>query len=53
VIKSIKMSWAGYVHEREEGTVHAGLSLGNPREREHLEETDLVGRMMFKRIFKA
>jgi hypothetical protein len=53
VIKSAKMSWAGYVSEREEGVVHTRFSLGNPKEKDHLEETGVVGRIIFKRIFKT
>jgi hypothetical protein len=53
VIKSTKISFAGYVHEREGGAAHTGFWLGNSRERDHLEETGVVGRMIFKQIFKV
>jgi hypothetical protein len=39
-------------HVRGKGDVHVGFWWGNPREREHLEDLRLYGRLMFKWIFK-
>jgi len=33
--------------------VHTGFRLGNPRERDHLEDLDLNGRMILKVDLKA
>ena len=47
------MTWAGKLHEREEGEVHTDFSLGNLKKRGNLEDIDIGGRVIFKLIFKA
>jgi hypothetical protein len=34
------------------GEMHTGFWWGNPREREHLEDSGVDGRVIFKWIFK-
>jgi hypothetical protein len=50
VNKSRGVRWAGLVLGRE--VVHTGLSDGNLRERDHLEDLGADGRIILKYIFK-
>jgi len=51
LIKSRRMSWAGHV-ARMEGRRHTGVWWGNVRERGHLEDTTVHGRIILKCILK-
>jgi hypothetical protein len=53
VIKSRRMRWAGLVARVETGEVHTEFSWGNLRERDHLKELGLDGRIILKWIFKT
>jgi hypothetical protein len=53
VIKSRRMRWAGDVAcMGRRGEVHKGFWLGNLRERSHLEDPDVDGRIILKWIFR-
>jgi hypothetical protein len=52
VIKSIRMRQAVYVASMERGEVHAGFRWRNLRETNHVEDLDIDGRIILKRIFK-
>jgi len=39
-------------HVCGKGEVHAEFLVGNPRERDHLEDTGVDGRIIFKCIFR-
>ena len=53
VIKSRGMRWAGYVaHLGERRSVYRVLVGGNLRERDHLGDPDVDGRIILRRIFK-
>jgi hypothetical protein len=46
LIRSRRMSWAGHVARRGIGEVHSGFWWGNLRERDHLEDLDVDGRIL-------
>ena len=52
VIKSRRMGWARHVAGMEKRRVHTGFWWGNLRERDHLEDLDVDGRIMLIWIFK-
>jgi hypothetical protein len=52
VIKSRRLRWAGHVARMGVGEVHTGFWWGNLRERYHLEDPGIDGRIIFKWIFK-
>ena len=52
VIKLPRMGWAEHVARVGRGEVHAVFCWGNQREREHLENVDIDGRIIFKLIFR-
>jgi len=45
------MGWAEHVARVGRGEVHAVFCWGNQRERDHLENIDVDGRIIFKLIF--
>ena len=49
VIKLRRMRWAGHVARMGE---MSGFWWGNPREREHLEDPGVDGRIILRRIFR-
>jgi hypothetical protein len=52
VMKSRKMRWAGYVARMGRGEAYTGFWWENPRERDHLVDSDLDGRIILRRIFR-
>jgi len=46
------MGWARHVAGMEKRRVHTGFWWGNLRERDHLEDLDVDGRIMLIWIFK-
>jgi hypothetical protein len=52
VIKS-RMRWAGHVAHIGRGEVYTGFWLGNVRERDHLEDPGVDGRIILKWIFRT
>jgi len=48
VIKKIRMGWAGVVAYMVTGEVHTGLWWGELREKDHLEELDIDGRIILQ-----
>jgi len=52
VTKSRRMSWAGHVACRGRGEVHTGFLWGNVRERVHLEDPGVDGRIIVRWIFR-
>jgi len=52
VIKSGGMRWAGDVARMERVEVYTGFWWGNVRERDHLEDPGIVGRIILKWIFR-
>jgi hypothetical protein len=49
VIQSSRMRWAGHVARRVKGEVYTGFGGGNLRERDHLGDPGVVGRIIRKR----
>jgi hypothetical protein len=52
VIKSRRMRWAGHVALTRRGEGRAGFWWGNLRERDHLGDPGVDGRIILRRIFK-
>jgi hypothetical protein len=52
VIKSRRMRWARHVAVWEKGEVHTGDWWGNLKERVHLEDPGVDGRIIFRWIFR-
>ena len=52
VIKSRKMRWAGHVARLGKGEVYTGFWWGNLRERDHLGDPGVDGRMIIRWIFR-
>jgi hypothetical protein len=52
VIKSRRMRWAGHVAHMGKGEVHTSFWWGNVRERDHLEDPDVDGRLILRWIFR-
>ena len=52
VIPSRRMRWAGHVARMGKGEVHTGFGWGNLRERDHLEDTSVDGRILWRWIFR-
>jgi hypothetical protein len=52
VIKSRRMRWAGHLARRGRGEAYTGCWWGNLRERDHLEDPGLDGRIILRRIFR-
>jgi len=48
MIKSGRMRWAGHVERIGRGEVYTGFWWGNLRERDHLEDPCIVGRIISK-----
>jgi len=46
------MGWAGYVACMGRGEVYTGFWWGNLRERDHLGEPDVDGRIILRRILQ-
>jgi hypothetical protein len=51
VIKSRRMRWAVQVARMGEGEAYTGFWWGNLRERDHLEDPGIDGRIILRRIF--
>ena len=52
VIKSRRMRWAGHVVRRGTGELYTGFRWLYLRERDHLEEPDIDGKMILRLIFR-
>jgi hypothetical protein len=52
VSKSRRIGWGERVARVGRGKVHAVFCWGNQRERDHLENVDIVGRILLKHIFR-
>jgi hypothetical protein len=52
VIKSRRMRWTGYAVCMGERRVHTGVWWGHLRERDHLEDPGVNGRIIFRWIFR-
>jgi hypothetical protein len=48
VTKSTRISWAEMRHAWERGEVYTGFWWGNPRERNHLEDPGIDGRIILR-----
>ena len=48
VIKSRRMTWVGHVARRGRGEAYTGFWRGNLRERDHLGDPGVDGRIIFK-----
>jgi len=46
------MRGSGHVTHMGRGEVHAGFWLGNPKERDHLEDPGVNGRIILKFMFR-
>jgi hypothetical protein len=51
VIKSRRMGWAGYVAYMGRGEVYTGLWWGKLREKDHLDDPGVDGRIILRYIF--
>jgi hypothetical protein len=52
VIKYKKMRWVGHVARMGRGEVHTGFWWGKVRERDHLEDSGLEGRIILRWIIR-
>ena len=52
VIKSRKVRWAGHVARMGRGEAYTGFWWGNLRERDHLENPGVEGRIILRWIFR-
>jgi hypothetical protein len=52
MIKSKRMRWAGYVAFMGKGEVHTGPWWGNMGERDHLEDSGVDGKIIWRCIFR-
>jgi hypothetical protein len=52
VIKSRRMRWVENVARMGRAEVYTGFWLGNPRERDHLEDAGLDGRIILRWVFR-
>ena len=52
VIKSSRLRWAEHVARMERAEVYTGFWWGNLRERDHLVDPDVDGRIILKWIFR-
>ena len=52
VIKSRRMTWAGHVARMGRREVYTGFWWGNQRERDHLQDPGVDGRIILKWIFR-
>jgi len=52
VIKLRRMGWVGHVARREGGKICIGFWWGNLRERDHLEDPGVDGRIILRWIFR-
>jgi hypothetical protein len=52
VIKSSRLRWAEHVARRGRAEVYTGFWRGNMRERDHLEDPGVDGRIILKIIFR-
>jgi len=52
VIKSRRIRWAGHVAPMGKVEVHTGFCWRDPRERDHLKDLDVDGRIILKCMFK-
>jgi len=52
VIKSRRMRWAGHVARMEREEVYTGFWWGNLKERDHLEDQGVDGRIILRWIFR-
>jgi hypothetical protein len=50
--KSRRVRWAGHVARMGEVEVYTGFWWRDPRERDHLEDLDVDGRIILKCMFK-
>jgi hypothetical protein len=52
MIKWRRMRWAGYVARMGRGEVHTGFWWRNLKEKDHLGDTGVDGRIILRRIFR-
>jgi len=52
VIKSRKLRWAGHVERMGRGEAYTGFWWGNLKERNHLGDPGIVGRIILRWIFR-
>ena len=52
VIKSIRMRWAEHAARMGRGEVYTGFWRGDLRERDHLEDPGVDGRIILRLIFR-
>jgi hypothetical protein len=52
VNKSIRVRWAGHVEHKGRGKVYTGFWWEKVKERDHLEDPGMDGRIILRRIFR-